>query len=83
MCEKFKDEAMGFFGTDVKNVVVTQNAGQQSASIELPIPVWEIIFIAIIVSIAVLICAKLCTFGVRKYFKVEMQRARTIEQLNV
>jgi hypothetical protein len=46
---------MGLFGSDTQNIAVSQSAGQTTASVELPIPFWEIVIIVFVVVTSMLI----------------------------
>jgi hypothetical protein len=73
---------MGWFGTDVHNVVVSQATnGKATAQIEIPVPMWEIILIAIIVFFLLWAIMKFCVTGFRKYINREFQRARAMEEI--
>jgi hypothetical protein len=58
--EKFVE--MGLFGDTVQSVVVAQVAnGKATATIEIPIPLWEIIVISLIIS-SITYSACLCLY---------------------
>jgi hypothetical protein len=52
---KFGPETMGLFGTDIQNVAVAQSGSKQTAVIEIPVSIWEVIIISLIVVLLVVL----------------------------
>jgi hypothetical protein len=65
---------MGLFGTDTQNIAISTNAGKSSAEIQLPIPFWEIVIIAVIVMLIILISKNMF----KNYFEKQVSRQAKI-----
>jgi hypothetical protein len=75
--EFVKKPKMGnIFGKDVQNILISQAAsgGQATAEIQVPVPIWEIIIIAIIVSIIVHFVSNCVTRQAKKSFEKKIQK---------
>ncbi len=69
---------MGFFGSDTQTVAITQSAsGQATAEVEVKMPLWEILLIAVTVSVIV--------FVVLTWLKkcIEKKVAKTIQKNSI
>jgi len=67
---------MGFFCSEVQNVVVSQVAnGKSTAEITV-----EILLLCIIIYIVLTIISKIFINGFKKYINLEFQRARALDQ---
>jgi hypothetical protein len=54
MCRKFTEIEMGLFGGNAETIVVSQAAGgQATSSVNVPVPIWEIVLIATLVSVII------------------------------
>jgi len=66
---------MGIFGTDIHTVAITQAAnGKSSAEVAIPVPLWEIIIVALFVSIIVFFVCGCVTTQAKKAFEKSVQR---------
>jgi hypothetical protein len=79
MCYKFADpETMGLFGTDIQNVAVAQSGSGQTAAIEIPVPIWEVIIISLIVVLVVLLLKNL----LKNYLNKKINKQAKIAVVN-
>jgi hypothetical protein len=80
-------QKMGLFGSETQNVVVSQATnGKTTASVEVAVPLWEIIILAVIISMIISVCCACCKNFAKKsldkYVNTSVRRTQTLENLN-
>jgi hypothetical protein len=66
---------MGLFGSDIQTVSVNQGAnGKTTADVKVQIPLWEMVFIMIIVAILVNVCCACARNYARKHMNSVVDR---------
>jgi hypothetical protein len=80
---------MGWFGSDTTNVVVSNSAnGKAEASMNIPVPVWEIALVATCVAVIIFVCLSYCKKQLKKNWdrQIRLQIAKSrpsLENLDV
>jgi hypothetical protein len=75
---------MGLFGSGTQNVVVSQATnGKTTASVEVAVPLWEIIILAVIISTLIFVCCMCFKNSAKKSIGKYVEKSvQSIENLN-
>jgi hypothetical protein len=75
---------MGWFSNNDKtNIIVTNANGKSTAEIDVPVPIWEIILIAILVSVVVYTCCKCAYNRIEKEMKRQVSKHVMVSRINI
>jgi hypothetical protein len=80
-----KLKVMGIFGPNTQTVAITQaaNGGKATAEISANVPLWEIIIICGVMIVMFDVVKRMLRRSAVNFFDKQVQRARTVEALNV